>query len=75
VTNILESEPVRTKVYPLLVLVVGYLLTKGILDGATVDFILAGMATLVGVGGIESARGSVWSPESVAKAGLTPGSK
>lgn len=57
--NILDSEPVRTKVYPLLVLIVGYLLVKGWVDSETSDFVLAALATLFGTVGVEKARASV----------------
>lgn len=55
----LNSEPVRTLAYPVLLALVGYLVTKGFVDGETGDIIIGALAGLVGAGGIEGARNRV----------------
>lgn len=45
--------------YPLLVLLVGYLSIKGYIDGDTQSVILAAGALIAGAAGIETARSKV----------------
>lgn len=58
--NWLDSEPVRTRIYPLLVAAVGYLAIKGVIDGDTLSLILAVAGALFGVPLTEGARNRVW---------------
>lgn len=55
----LDSEPVATRVGPVVLLIVGYLLTKGTVDQDTTDLVLGIVAAILGVGGVAAARGAV----------------
>jgi hypothetical protein len=56
VLAILHSEPVRALLYPLLVALIGYGVTKGIVSSDTSSFILAVLAAMLGLPAVESAR-------------------
>lgn len=61
-------EPIRLYVYPLLVILVGILLTRGVIDGATADLIRGLLEALaVGVLGVSAAE--------AARARVTPEAK
>lgn len=55
----IKSEPVRVRLYPLLVLVVGYLGIKGWADADTRELVLGAGLLILGMLGIEGARGKV----------------
>lgn len=55
----MDSEPVITRIGPLVTLVVAYLLARGAIDRNTYDFVLAVASLLLGVGGIAGARAAV----------------
>jgi hypothetical protein len=56
VLTILRSEPVRALLYPLLVAVIGYGVTKGVLSSDMSGFVLAVLAAALGLPAVESAR-------------------
>lgn len=55
----LDSEPIRTRVYPVLVVVAGYLAVKGVLDSDTASLVLGLAAALVGGVATEAGRARV----------------
>lgn len=59
VLTILHSEPVRVLLYPLLVALIGYGVTEGILSSDTSGVILAVLAAALGIPAVESARSRV----------------
>ncbi|MBF6296562.1 hypothetical protein IU459_03280 [Nocardia amamiensis] len=56
VLTTLRSEPVRALLYPLLVAVIGYGVTKGVVSADASGFILAVVAAALGLPAVESAR-------------------
>lgn len=54
-----KREPVRTAVYPTIVLIVAYLAQRGVVDSDTKDFILALTVAVLGAAGVEVARSKV----------------
>lgn len=54
-----SREPVRTAIYPMIVLIVAYLVQRGIVDSSTRDFVLALTALALGAAGVEAARAKV----------------
>jgi len=59
VLMILRSEPVRTLLYPLLVALIGYGVTKGFVSSDSSGVIVAVLAAALGIPAVESARGRV----------------
>jgi hypothetical protein len=59
VTNWLDSEPVITRVGPVVLLIVGYLLVKGGIDQDTSDLVLGIVGIILGSGVVVSARAAV----------------
>ncbi|MFD7046050.1 hypothetical protein [Rhodococcus jostii] len=57
--NLRESEPVRTTVYPILILALAVLVGSGTLSSDTSDLITAIAGLLLGVGATEAARAKV----------------
>lgn len=57
--RVLAREPVRTRLYAFLVLLCGYLVTRGVLDGTDTAFYTAAAALLLGVPAVETARAKV----------------
>uniref|UniRef100_UPI003F499019 hypothetical protein n=1 Tax=Nocardia suismassiliense TaxID=2077092 RepID=UPI003F499019 len=57
--DLLDGEPVATRIGPAGVLIVGYLVTRGVLDGDTAQLIAALVAILLGGGTIAAARALV----------------
>jgi hypothetical protein len=55
----LDTEPVRTRLYPVISLVVGYLVTRGAVDSNTADLVIGLVSALLGVGATEAARARV----------------
>jgi len=55
----LRSEPVRTILYPLVVILFGVLVTRGIIDSSTAGILAAVVAALLGVTATETARAKV----------------
>lgn len=55
----LDSEPIRTRVYPVLVVLVGYLTVRGFLDSDTASLVLALVAAVIGATATESGRARV----------------
>lgn len=56
VLTTLRSEPVRALLYPLLVAVIGYGVTRGVVSADASGFILAVVAAALGLPAVESAR-------------------
>lgn len=54
-----EREPVRAAIYPIILLIVGFLTARGVVDGETGAFILALAALILGAVGVEVARSKV----------------
>lgn len=52
----MDSEPVITRIGPIITLIVGYLFVRGAIDRDTLDFITAIATLLLGSGGIVGAR-------------------
>lgn len=57
--RVLSREPVRARLYAFLVLLTGYLVTRGLITGNDVAFYTAAGALLLGVPAVESARARV----------------
>lgn len=57
--DLLKREPVRAAIYPLVVLVVGFCVARGVIDGETAAFVLAVAALILGALGVEIARSQV----------------
>lgn len=55
----IRREPVRTKLYPALVLVVALMATKGVIDEDAVRLFDALLTTVLGVSATEAARSKV----------------
>ena len=64
------TEPVRTALYAVIVLVVGMLVARGVIVESLVPVILAGVAGALGVAGTEVARSIAWAPATVQTARL-----
>lgn len=56
VITILRSEPVRALLYPLLVALIGYGVTKGVVSSDLSGFVLAVVAAVLGLPAVEAAR-------------------
>lgn len=52
-------EPIRLYVYPLLVILVGLLVTRGAIDASVGDLVVAAATALLGIGAAEAARAKV----------------
>lgn len=52
-------EPVRLYVYPLLVILVGVLVAKGVIDASVGDLVTAAVTALLGITAAEAARAKV----------------
>ncbi|MFA7265146.1 MAG: hypothetical protein WC054_02440 [Candidatus Nanopelagicales bacterium] len=58
-SELLKREPVRAAILPFVVLLFGYLVGKGFVDGETRDFVIAVVTLAVGVLATEAARSKV----------------
>lgn len=65
VVTLAHSQPVRIVFYPLLLALVAYLSTRGIVDSDTADWITAIIAAVLGIGGTEQVHAAVFSPATV----------
>jgi len=54
------EEPIATRVGPVVLLIVGYLVTKGVVDEATEELIVGIAGLLFGGGALLTARAKVW---------------
>lgn len=54
--HLLDSEPIRTRLYPLLVAIGAVLVTDGVVTQSVMATVLSVLAALLSVGGIEAAR-------------------
>lgn len=63
IMSLLDSEPVLTRIGPVVLAIVGYLVTKGLLDQDTANFLVALAVAVVGSGALVSARSRVWKQE------------
>jgi len=59
VLALLDSEPVRTRLYPVVVILIGYLVTRGVLDNDTANLVASIAAAILGVGAVEATRVAV----------------
>lgn len=55
----MDSEPVVTRIGPLVAFIVAFLLARGAINHDTYDFVLAVVSLLLGSGGIVGARAAV----------------
>ena len=60
--KLFESEPLRLIMYPLLILICGYLLHRGWITKDDMDFIVSAGGLIAGAFGIELIRSQVTSP-------------
>ncbi|WP_072689248.1 hypothetical protein [Rhodococcus marinonascens] len=67
-TTLRESEPVRLYVYPILVVLVGVLLARGVIDAQIADLITAAATGILGITAAEAARAKVTPAARVAEA-------
>lgn len=74
ITSLLDSEPVLTRVGPVVLAIVGYLVAKGMVDEDTANLIVALAVAVVGSGAMVSARARVWAPKKPAAVTEQPGS-
>ncbi|OZF09806.1 hypothetical protein CH300_00045 [Rhodococcus sp. 15-1154-1] len=58
-TKLRAYEPVRLYVYPLLVILVGLLVGKGVIDASVGDLVTAAVTALLGITAAEAARSKV----------------
>lgn len=68
VTRVVEtfrSEPIRTLLYPIIVVVIGALVAKGVLSDFSADTVVAIVAAIFGVPAAEIARKNVWTAPSL----------
>ncbi|MEU6580678.1 hypothetical protein [Nocardia sp. NPDC046763] len=65
VTSWAQSQPARLYFYPAVVAIVAYLVSRGILDSDTADWITGIVAAGVGIGATETVHASVFSPATV----------
>lgn len=63
-----NSEPVRLYVYPILAVLVGVLVARGVIDDQAADLITGAVALILGVGAAEAARAKVTPAGKVAEA-------
>lgn len=54
-----NEEPIATRIGPVVVLLVGYLVTKGVIDEATQELVIGIAAALLGGGALLAARAKV----------------
>lgn len=59
ILDTVRSEPIRTLLYPVLVVVIGALVAKGLVSDFSADTIIAIVAAVLGVPAAEAARGKV----------------
>jgi hypothetical protein len=72
ILSTIRSEPIRAILYPVLVILIGTLVTKGILTDFSSDIVIGLIGAVLGVPAAEAARSKVWSPASVAKLTIDP---
>lgn len=65
--KLLGDEPLITRLGPVILAIVAYLVTRGVVDTDTADLITAVVVAIGGGGLLAAARGIVWTPNSVAK--------
>lgn len=58
--TLFREEPIATRVGPAVVLIAGYLLTRGVIDSDTADLITALVALIAGGGAVVGARALVF---------------
>ena len=58
-SNLFSREPVRAALYPILILIVGFIAAKGWIGGDDAAFIVALGTLILGAFGIEVARSQV----------------
>lgn len=63
-----SNEPVRLYVYPALVVLVGLLVTRGVIDAELADLVTGAVALVLGIGAAEAARAKVTPAGKVAEA-------
>lgn len=59
VVSWIESEPVLTRVGPAVLLIVGFLVARGVIDRDTYDMVLGVVGLILGGGGLAGARAAV----------------
>ncbi len=59
VMSLLESQPLRTRLYPVLGLVVAYLVSAGLISSDTADLVGGLLTVILGVAATESAHANV----------------
>jgi len=57
--SVWQSEPVRTALYPILALIVGFAAARGLIDNETAVFVASLGALILGAAGVEVARSQV----------------
>ena len=55
----MKTEPLRISLYPLLAMIVAYLVGRGIIDAALGEIIVAAVVLTLGIFGVEVARSNV----------------
>lgn len=73
IMSTIRSEPIRTLLYPILVVVIGALVAKGVLSDFSADTIVAIVAAVLGIPAAETARSQVWAAVNLPRAGEGPG--
>ncbi len=59
ILSTVRSEPIRTILYPLLAILVGVLVARGVVDQSGADIITGVVAALLGIPAAEAARNRV----------------
>lgn len=59
ILKLLSSEPVRAYIYTIVTILLGLLVTKGIIDGSVQDYVLSIVVAVLGVGTTETVRSAV----------------
>ena len=72
ILSVIQSEPIRTILYPVLLILIGALVAKGVLTDFSSDIVIGLIGAVLGIPAAEAARSKAWSPASVAKLTIDP---
>lgn len=71
IVSLADSQPARTYFYPVVIAIVAYLVSRGVIDSDTASWITGIVAAVVGVGATESVHAAV-RPKAVPPAAAAP---
>jgi len=60
VLSVVRSEPIRAILYPVLLILIGALVAKGVLTDFSSDIVIGLIGAVLGIPAAEAARSKVW---------------